>query len=275
MPTAVASKTLKDFVDHDAKLGLPRLSKGVCDRIARGLDHDGSVCPAELQIVADRLRTQHRYTEDDLDAAGGVDGVLIQFFEEQLAAASDSDGITRRVLELLSQPGQLSARFTPEAIDAQFGASPGDELRKRVNLALEGLVETDLAIRLHTNEYALVHPYMAPYARQALKGWTPPKAPIWTRVRAVAPKAMVVAGLGLAAIAACLIVGSWLLWGPQPTGYLPRPGSPLLWQNLVAVDPTNRYILAAAAGTGWHCGTAVSRPGRSPIRSPALAIHVC
>jgi hypothetical protein len=65
-----------------------------------------------------------------------------------------------------------------------------------------------------------------------------------------------------------LIAGSWLLWGPQPTGYLPRPGSPLLWQNLVAVDPTNRYILAAAAGNRlalWDRSIAsASGPGVDP-----------
>ncbi|MBV9601446.1 MAG: ATP-binding protein [Chloroflexi bacterium] len=248
LSTAVASKTLKDFVEHDARLGFPRLSRGVCDRIARGLEHDGTVCPAELQIVADRLRAQRRYTEDDLDAAGGVDGVLIQFFEEQLAAASDGDGITRRILELLSQPPQAVGRLTPEGICAQISPAPDDVLRKRVSIALESLVENDLAIRLHTNEYSLVHAYMAPYARQAVKGWAPPTPPLWTRLRAAAPKAAALGGLGLAALVGCMVLGSWLLWGPQPSGYLERPGSPLLWQNLVAIDPTNRFVLAAAAG---------------------------
>jgi hypothetical protein len=248
LPTSVATKTLKDFVDHDARLGLPRLTRGVCERVARGLEHNGTVCPAELQIVADRLRSQHLYTENDLDAAGGVDGVLIQFVEEQLAASSETDAITRCVLELLSQPSQPPVRLTPEAIDTQISATPDDALRKRVSVALDGLVENDLVIRLHTNEYSLVHPYLAPYARQAVKGWAPPTPPIWTRLRAVAPRAMVVAGLALAGVAACLVAGSWLLWGPQPSGYLPRPESPLLWQNLVAVDPKDRFVLAAAAG---------------------------
>ncbi|MBV9581177.1 MAG: hypothetical protein JO057_21555 [Chloroflexi bacterium] len=248
LSTVVAARTLKDFVEHDARLGFPRLSRGVCDRIARGLEHNGSVCPAELQIVAERLRAQHRYSEDGLDAAGGIGGVLIGFVEEQLAATNDSGGITGRILDLLSPAAQPSIRLAPEAMCAQISATPDDQLRKRVTLALEGLVENDLVIRLHTNEYSLVHPYMADFVREAVRGWSPPRPPLWTWVRGVAPRAAAVAGLGLAGLGTVLVLTSWLLWGPQPTGYLQAPGSPLLWQNLVAVDPTDRFVLAAAAG---------------------------
>jgi hypothetical protein len=250
LPRDVAKKTLKEFVEYDARLSrMPRLTKATCDRIAEGLGlaQDHSVCPAELQIVADYLTGHHDYTEEDLGDLGGADGVLIRFIEERLAAASDSDGLRRRILELFTSANQPLVHLSQEAIASSIDPQATKALRDQIGLVLDKLVDDDLLVYDHERKYGLVHPYMVAYVSKALAGWRPPRRTYAQRAIAAAPRLAVFAGLAVGLMAIGGVLSSWLLFGPHPSGYLPRPANSLLWQS-VFVDPTDRFVAAAAAG---------------------------
>jgi hypothetical protein len=270
LSTGTATRTLKEFVKHDADLGFHQLSRSVCEHVAQGLEHGGSVCPAELQIVADQLRTHQRYSDSALQAAGGASGVLIGFIEEQLAASNDTEGFTRRILELLSDPAQPDVHLAQDEILARVVGGQDAGQTARVSAALDGLVDKDLVIHTHLNQYSLVHTYMADYARQALASYRPPRESLGARLRALAPQAAIGAGAVVAVIALSTFVGSWLFWGPHQTRSLQRPVSPLVWKSLVLVGPDDRSVLALAALNRlalWN----LQQPATSDSNLPACA----
>ncbi|MBV9175246.1 MAG: hypothetical protein JOZ81_34760 [Chloroflexi bacterium] len=247
LKTQTAIEVLKQFVDHDARLGLPRLSGAVCERIGRGLADKGTVCPAELQIVAEQLRANKVYDEAGLLGVGDVRGVITAFIASRLSAQGTPGGLVRDVLSLLAGASDHAAAspvapMGPDDVAQALGAADHKDRIDAIKMVLDDLVKDDLAVCLPQGKYMLVHEYMRPNVIDALKGLKPPAPSLLDRILAVGPTIGMIAASAAAIAAVVFVLVSWFTWGPHQRSTLPGPK--LVYSGRVAFDPHDRYVLA-------------------------------
>jgi hypothetical protein len=273
-----AVAVLKQIADHDNTPFASNLCSGIVDDLTR----DGTVCPAELQVVANWLRKLGITNRPAYEGIGRARGL---FWQRVRTVAESVDSVTslgaaRYLLTMLSDRALEvpAASLSRQQLVDRSGdprLATGVLGQESLDAALRHLIEDDLVIQVAGGDYQLIHPYFARDIRVALDSMPSPWLRMWWRTRQMVatyslPAAAAVGGLLIVSAAAALIWGApgarprWTLSGQA--GFLDN-GAP--W----AFDPQNAH-LAVDDGTRlvvWDLLPdrllALDTPPREPLRT--------
>jgi hypothetical protein len=180
-PTSVSAVyELRNFDIEQAKAVLRAAAQqdgivfeaGLVDTIVGDLASDSIVRPAELQIVATRLKRRRIFNATGYEIAGGARGLLSFYITEEIGRSADAQ-TSRLILRLLCsqngdarRPADLSLDDILRSIQ-NADVAPARERQEHVKIILDQFIDARILLRTEEGKYKLVHDYIVPYVQRA------------------------------------------------------------------------------------------------------------
>lgn len=166
----------KQILSASAKADSIQFEASLIETVVQDLDSEEQIRPAELQIVATRLKHKNVLTLNRYETLGRAKGILSSYISEEIKRSANEQA-ARLILRLMcSESGEAKSPTDLSLNEIVLGVSGGPAEDDRISIdiqpeqienILKQFISARILIRTDDNKYNLIHDYLALYIHTA------------------------------------------------------------------------------------------------------------